>query len=100
MMATLKDGHLVCSRIPDKEAYLWTDGIISATGVPFTVLMERFERCYGVNIRISRSDIPEVRYSYFKLRISDGIIHALNLLQDASDFDYKYNEDTNTYIIY
>lgn len=100
MMATLKDGRLVCSRIPDKEAYLWTDGIISATGVPFTVLMERFERCYGVNIRISRSDIPEVRYSYFKLRISDGIIHALNLLQDASDFDYKYNEDTNTYIIY
>lgn len=100
MMATLKDGRLVCSRIPDKEAYLWTDGVISATGVPFTVLMERFERCYGVNIEISREDLPEVRYSYFKLRISDGIAHALNLLQDTSEFDYRYNEDTNTYIIY
>ena len=100
MMATLKDGRLVCSRIPDKEAYLWTDGVISATGVPFTVLMERFERCYGVNIEISREDLPEVRYSYFKLRISDGIIHALNLLKDTSEFDYRYNEETNTYIIY
>lgn len=100
MMATLKDGCLVCSRIPDKEAYLWTDGVISATGVPFTTLMERFERCYGVNIEISREDLPEVRYSYFKLRISDGIIHALNLLKDTSEFDYRYNEETNTYIIY
>lgn len=100
MMARLQGDRLVCSRIPDKEAYLWTDGVISATGVPFTELMDRFERCYGVNIEISRANLPEVRYSYFKLRISDGIAHALKLLQDASDFDYKYNEETNTYTIY
>lgn len=100
MMATLQDGKLVCSRLTDRDAYLWTDGVISAAGVPFRSLMDRFERCYGVNIEIAADKHPEVRYVYFKLRISEGIDHALKLLQDASDFDYRYNEETNTYIIY
>lgn len=100
MVATLHDGHLICSCITDHDAYLWTDGVISATGMTFCGLMDRFERCYGVNIEIASDELPEVRYVYFKLRISDGIDHALKMLQAASDFDYKYNEDTNTYIIY
>lgn len=100
MVASLHDGRLVCSRLSDTDAYLWTDGIISAVGVPFDQLMRRFERCYGVNISIETESLPEVRYIYFKLRISEGIDHALKLLQDASDFDYRFNEETNTYIIY
>lgn len=100
MVATLKDGCLVCSHMVDKDAYLWTGGVISATGLTFTELMKRFERCYGVNIEIASAKVPEIRYVYFKLRISDGIAHALNLLKGASDFDYKYNEETNTYTIY
>jgi hypothetical protein len=62
--------------------------------------MRRFERCYGVNINITSASLPEVRYVYFKVRISDGIDHALKLLQGGSDFDYMYEEETNTYIIY
>lgn len=100
MMATMQGGRLICSHLTDHDAYLWTDGVISAAGVPFNSLMDRFERCYGVNIEIAAETMPEVRYVYFKLRISEGIDHALKLLQDASDFDYKYNEETNTYIIY
>lgn len=100
MVATLRDGCLVCSRFTNTDAYLWTDGVISATGLSFTELMKRFERCYGVNIEIIADKVPEIRYVYFKLRISDGITHAMNLLKGASDFEYKYNEETNTYIIY
>ena len=84
----------------DRDAYLWTGGVISATGLTFTELMKRFERCYGVNIEIASAKVPEIRYVYFKLRISDGIAHAMNLLKGASDFEYKYNEETNTYTIY
>ena len=100
MVATLKDGSLVCSQMTDRDAYLWTGGVISATGLTFTELMKRFERCYGVNIEIASAKVPEIRYVYFKLRISDGIAHAMNLLKGASDFEYKYNEETNTYTIY
>ncbi len=100
MMASMHDGRLVCSRLSDTDAYLWTDGVISAVGIPFDKLMRRFERCYGVNIDIASASLPEVRYVYFKVRISDGIDHALRLLQDGSDFNYRYEEETNTYIIY
>lgn len=100
MMASMHEGRLVCSRLSDTDAYLWTDGVISAVGIPFDKLMRRFERCYGVNIDIASATLPEVRYVYFKVRISDGIDHALRLLQDGSDFNYRYEEETNTYIIY
>lgn len=100
MMASMHEGRLVCSRLSDTDAYLWTDGVISAVGVPFDRLMRRFERCYGVNIDITSASLPEVRYVYFKVRISDGIDHALKLLQGGSDFEYMYKEETNTYIIY
>lgn len=100
MMASMHDGRLVFSRLSDTDAYLWTDGVISAVGIPFDKLMRRFERCYGVNIDIASASLPEVRYVYFKVRISDGIDHALRLLQDGSDFNYRYEEETNTYIIY
>jgi len=100
MMASMHEGRLLCSRLSDTDAYLWTDGVISAVGIPFDKLMRRFERCYGVNIDIASATLPEVRYVYFKVRISDGIDHALRLLQDGSDFNYRYEEETNTYIIY
>lgn len=100
MMVSMHEGRLVCSRLSDTDAYLWTDGVISAVGIPFDRLMRRFERCYGVNIDITAASLPEVRYVYFKVRISDGIDHALRLLQDGSDFNYRYEEKTNTYIIY
>lgn len=100
MMASMYEGRLLCSRLSDTDAYLWTDGVISAVGIPFDKLMRRFERCYGVNIDIASATLPEVRYVYFKVRISDGIDHALRLLQDGSDFNYRYEEETNTYIIY
>lgn len=100
MMASMHEGRLLCSRLSDTDAYLWTDGVISAVGIPFDKLMRRFERCYGVNIDIASAILPEVRYVYFKVRISDGIDHALRLLQDGSDFNYRYEEETNTYIIY
>lgn len=100
MMASMHDGRLICSSLSNTDAYLWTGGVISAAGVPFDQLMRRFERCYGVNVDIASASLPEIRYVYFKVRISDGIDHALRLLQDGSDFRYRYDEETNTYIIY
>lgn len=99
MVATLENGNLLTSYMGDHDDYLWTDGIISASGVPFDKLMQRFERCYGHNIVILREEMPQIRFAYLKLRISDGMEHALELLRKGSDFKYSYDESSNTYYI-
>lgn len=99
MVATLENGNLLTSYMGDHDDYLWTDGVISASGVPFDRLMRRFERCYGHNIVILREEMPQIRFAYLKLRISDGIEHALDMLRKGSDFTYSYDESSNTYYI-
>ncbi len=99
MIATLENGNLLTSYMGDHDDYLWTDGIVSASGVPFARLMKRFERCYGHNIVIRREEMPQIRFAYLKFRISDGIEHALDLLRTGETFTYTYDESSNTYYI-
>ena len=96
-----KDGKLQLGAQDNVEdATLWTKGLISISGVPFDKLMKTFERCYGVKIVIDRDRLPAVHYGLAKVRISNGIEYALNVLQKRSDFKYQYNDDTQTYHIY
>ncbi|MDE5731731.1 MAG: FecR domain-containing protein [Bacteroidales bacterium] len=99
MVATLENGNLLTSYLGDHDDYLWTDGIISASGIPFDKLMKRFERCYGHSIVIRREEMPQIRFAYLKFRISDGIEHALDLLCKGGTFKYSYDESSNTYYI-
>jgi ferric-dicitrate binding protein FerR (iron transport regulator) len=98
-MVRLIDGKLVRSRMENHEAYLWTDGIVSVTGVPFDEVLQKLERAYGVKIEMRRSTIPEIHYSYLKFRISDGIEHAFRILQRRCDFTYYYEEASGVYYI-
>lgn len=107
LIADLEPGSILCieqgkitkSVIPDNENYLWTDGIISAARIPFDQIMERFSRCYGVNIVIGCKELPKTNYPYLKLRISDGIEHGFDVLRQSCDFTYRYDEISNTYYI-
>ena len=98
-MARLQDGHLVLSRTENPEAYLWTDGIVSMTGVSFDEAMKILERAYGVHIVNRRTSAPEIRYAYLKFRISDGIEHALRILRRRCDFTYTFDETDGIYYI-
>lgn len=100
MEARLEKGRLVLADMEDRSEYLWTDGIISASGISFDRLMSRFERCYGHKFVIDRDELPQIRYSYLKLRISDGVEHALDILSSGgSSFTYRYDESKDTYYI-
>lgn len=95
-----ENGRLVLETTEDAAMdNMWTDGIISVSGVPFDRLMDKFERCYGVRIIIDDGEIPEIRYNYLKIRISDGIVHALEILKRRTDFEYRYDDMENTYHI-
>ena len=95
----LVNGKLLHSKMESTEAYLWTDGIVSVTGVPFDELLRMLERAYGVHIEMRRKDIPEIHYSYLKFRVSDGIEHAFRILRRRCDFNYSYEEATGIYYI-
>ena len=91
--------RLNLNAIGSRDDYLWTEGMISIKGLSFGELMHKFEKSFGVKIRIDRARMPEVDYNHGKIRISDGVDSALRLLQMASDFTYTRSEDNGTIVI-
>lgn len=77
----------------------WTKGLVDVAGAPFDRLMQKFERLYDVDIIIDRPELPVVRYTWGKIRVSDGLDHALSVLAKASDFTWERNNDTGAVII-
>ena len=95
----LRGRRLSLNTIGSLDNYLWTAGMISIKGLSFGELMRKFEKSFGVKIRIDRSRMPVVNYNHGKIRISDGVDSALRLLQVASDFTYTRNEEDGTIVI-
>ena len=96
-MVTLEGKHLCLAQIDNDEEYLWTNGIISLTDQSFSELMHRFEKTFGVTIRIERK--PSIRIGQGKIRQSVGIDNALQVLQRFADFEYEKDEQNNTITI-
>ena len=99
-MVKMKEEHLYVERIENPGAVeCWTEGLIDIVGIPFDQLMKKFEMAYDVDIVIDRDAVPEIRYTRGKFRISEGIEHALSMLELVSDFTYEYDRQTNTIVI-
>lgn len=99
-MVRLEDDHLYVERIADPRSVgCWTEGLIDVTDIPFDRLMKKFELAYDVRIVIARDTLPQIRYTRGKVRISEGVKHALSMLALASDFSYDYDRLTNTVVI-
>lgn len=85
--------------VPTKEmnSYRWKDGLIYIEDKSFDAIMALFEKFYDVRIVINNQAVKDLGYRG-KLRISDGVDHALRVLQNDFPFKYKRDEDKN--IIY
>lgn len=92
----LVGNRLHLDKIDSEEDYLWTEGLISIKGQSFGELMRRFEKHFGVHIVIERQPLPEIEYNYGKIRISDGIETALQMLQANARFTYVRDTDSGT----
>ena len=79
--------------------YRWTDGVISCSGHTFEELMRKFERSFGVNIEIEMTSVPVLDLRRMKVNVNDGIIHAFSMLQLNAEFEYEYDDKSNTYYI-
>ncbi len=96
---SLQNGRLTVETADDPNDYLWTRGQISISGCTFEEILERFECCYGVRFDVRLSQMPRIE-AIGKIRISDGIEHALGILQRSCDFRYDYDSQTNVITIY
>lgn len=81
------------------EASLCTEGVLSIASLSFGEVVSSLERCYGVDIEVDCSEEPAFGYAFLKLRISDGIAHALEMLEMGSNFKVTHNEKENKYHI-
>ena len=78
---------------------LWAEGLISVSGRSFADILHRFEHCYGVRFDVKLDRMPDIE-AMGKIRISDGIEHALCILQRSCSFHYAYDQETSTITIY
>ena len=84
-------GRLVVEPIPDHERFRWREGLIVFRDASFRGLLREFEKCYGVRIEVEREPAG-TRSLTGKIRIAEGIDHALWILQRNADFEYVRNE--------
>lgn len=99
-MIQMQGNSFMTTRFEDSSRIeSWTKGLVDVAGVPFDRLMQKFERIYDVDIIIDRPDLPVVRYTWGKIRVSDGLDHALSVLAKASDFSWERNNETGAVII-
>ena len=92
--AELVHGRLHRSPITNSDEYLWTEGIISLQCDSFTELLKRMEKAYDVHFIIQYDKEPVVRCRG-KIRVSDGIEHALEILKLGTDFNYEIRRGSN-----
>lgn len=98
-VVTLSNGRMLLHKIDDPTALLWTEGIISLKGISFEELMSKFEKAYDVKIVLNRKSVPVMEFVSGKIRISDGIEHAMRIVQRGANFKYKRDMESNTITI-
>ena len=100
MKAEIVGDDIKVVAIDDAESVIcWTDGLIDIKDISFDRLMSKFENAFGVRILIERTSLPEIRFTRGKIRVSDGLDHALEVLKLASHFDYERDYETDTIYI-
>lgn len=99
-VVSLENGKLRLSHIDDHDEYLWPEGYISLKNKNFNDLVEEFGRVFGARIEVEGSiEGADRRYQWGKIRISDGIDDALEILQASYCFTYTRNVETNEIVI-
>lgn len=89
--ASFRNNRFEVQNIPTGESFLWRDGLIAFRDASFAQLLDKFEKYYGVKFQVQRPTLPSTEFTG-KIRITEGIDHALWVLQQSADFSYVRNE--------
>lgn len=91
------DNEYTIKILENYSASMWKEGIIAFKDTPFTELIKTFEKYYDVKIYIQNPNLSDTELTG-KIRINDGIEHALKVIQKNSDFKYKRDSEENNII--
>ncbi|WP_418990887.1 FecR family protein [Alistipes sp.] len=93
----LIDGHLQLNRIADSDDFRWIEGLMNLNTLSFEEVIRKFEDYYGIRITVDKpQSIPRLKY-HGKIRVSNGVDHALKLVQTTSNFfTYTFDDESNT----
>ena len=89
--------RLMMREIADMDIFLWKEGIMSFRNESLANLLDRFRKSFDVKIVFDAKELPGHEFSG-KFRMSDGVFHALRVLQRDARFSYQWDEQQN--IIY
>lgn len=91
---TMEKGKLVLKEYGASNDILWTEGILDISGLDFSELMEKLEMAFGVRIIVEREMPSGPVFANAKLRISDGIDKAFEVIGNGVDFTYDKDYKT------
>lgn len=92
----VRDQRLVKRTIRDYDHFLWRKGIIHLDKRSLRLLFSDMQLYYDVHINIDENhEMLDHKFSG-KFRVSDGIEHALKVLQLHMPFTYTISEDRRT----
>lgn len=89
----LENNKLLITDISDKDQYLWREGLIAFNNKKLEEILHELEKYFDVVILINSSNLPQHTYTG-KFRQSDGVDHALRVLQRSINFTFSRNEET------
>ena len=96
--AILSGGKLTVTEDTDEDDFLWTEGVIAVNDNSFRRIAEKVESAFGVKIRCQAKLEPQIRLKG-KIRISDGLDHAMSMILMQTGRTYRIETDTNTIYI-
>lgn len=103
----LKPGEKICdfnkkhfykAIIPNDNAFLWKQGIISFHNESAENIFRKLELFYDIKIINKNKQLLKKHYTG-KFKMKDGIEQILKVLKYSCDFQYHYNTETNEIII-
>lgn len=95
---SLSGGKLTVTEDTDEDDFLWTEGVIAVNDNSFRRIAEKIESAFGVRIRCQAKLEPQIRLKG-KVRISDGLDHAMSMILMQTGRTYRIDTDTNTIYI-
>lgn len=90
-------GRLLTEKMNNFERYRWKEGLICFQNEPFKVVMEDFEKFYGLKIVVNNQKVTKYLYTG-KFKQTDGIDYALSLLQ--KNLHFTYQRDNENHVVY
>ena len=95
---TEADGTFKTGTIASLDHFRWREGLICIDGEPLEKMMEKFSLYFDIHIKIENPALFEYSPTG-KFRHSDGIDHALKVLQKDVKFIYTRDNEKNEIVI-